>query len=85
MLGRHAEAEFPQRPALAHEIQQGYLPDELEGYPDADFEIFGRVYPARQVAGDFYDFVKGNLYELRAQRKVARGSDPDQDRQLPNG
>ena len=37
--------------ALAHEIQQGYLPEELEGFPGADFEIFGRVFPARQVAG----------------------------------
>jgi phosphoserine phosphatase RsbU/P len=53
------EQRLMQELALAHEIQQGYLPDELEGYPDADFEIFGRVYPARQVAGDFYDFVKG--------------------------
>jgi phosphoserine phosphatase RsbU/P len=53
------EQRFMQELALAHEIQQGYLPDELEGFPDADFEIFGRVYPARQVAGDFYDFVKG--------------------------
>jgi sigma-B regulation protein RsbU (phosphoserine phosphatase) len=52
------EQRFMQELALAHEIQQGYLPDELEGFPDADFEIFGRVFPARQVAGDFYDFVK---------------------------
>ena len=34
------------------------MPEELEGFPNADFEIFGCVYPARQVAGDFYDFVK---------------------------
>ena len=52
------EQRFMQELALAHEIQEGYLPDELEGYPDADFEIHGRVFPARQVAGDFYDFVK---------------------------
>lgn len=52
------EERLLQELALAHEIQQGYLPDELEGFPDADFEIFGRVFPARQVAGDFYDFVK---------------------------
>jgi serine phosphatase RsbU (regulator of sigma subunit) len=44
--------------ALAHEIQEGYLPDELEGFPNADFEIHGRVFPARQVAGDYYDFIK---------------------------
>lgn len=52
------EQRLMQELALAQEIQQGYLPGELEGFPDADFEIFGRVFPARQVAGDFYDFVK---------------------------
>lgn len=52
------EQRLMQELALAHEIQQGYLPGELEGFPDADFEIFGQVFPARQVAGDFYDFVK---------------------------
>ncbi|MSQ93465.1 MAG: FHA domain-containing protein [Gemmataceae bacterium] len=52
------EERLMQELQLAHEIQEGYLPDELEGFPDADFEIFGRVFPARQVAGDFYDFVK---------------------------
>src|SRR5262249_37648860 len=31
---------------------------------NADFEIFGRVYPARQVAGDFYDFNKGPAGKL---------------------
>src|SRR5262249_55407059 len=52
------EQRLMQELALAHDIQEGYLPDELEGFPDADFEIFGRVFPARQVAGDFFDFVK---------------------------
>src|SRR5260370_6388635 len=52
------EGRLMQELALAHAIQQGYLPDELEGFPDADFEIFGRVFPARQVAGDFFDFIK---------------------------
>lgn len=52
------EERLMQELAMARDIQEGYLPDELEGFPDADFEIWGRVYPARQVAGDFYDFVK---------------------------
>ena len=52
------EERLMQELAMAHDIQQGYLPEELEGFPNADFEIFGCVYPARQVAGDFYDFVK---------------------------
>jgi serine phosphatase RsbU (regulator of sigma subunit) len=55
---RLREQRLMQELALAHDIQQGYLPAELEDFPDADFEIFGRVHPARQVAGDFYDFVR---------------------------
>jgi serine phosphatase RsbU (regulator of sigma subunit) len=52
------EERLIQELAMARDIQEGYLPDELEGFPHADFEIFGRVFPAREVAGDFYDFVK---------------------------
>ena len=43
--------------ALAREIQQGFLPTELEGFPSPSFDIFGKVFPARQVAGDLYDFM----------------------------
>jgi sigma-B regulation protein RsbU (phosphoserine phosphatase) len=42
--------------ALAREIQEGFLPDEFEGTGGETFEILGRVFPAQQVAGDFYDF-----------------------------
>lgn len=52
------EERLMQELELAHDIQEGYLPDALQGFPDADFEIVGRVFPARQVAGDFFDFVK---------------------------
>jgi serine phosphatase RsbU (regulator of sigma subunit)/pSer/pThr/pTyr-binding forkhead associated (FHA) protein len=52
------EDRLLQELAMARDIQEGYLPEELEGFPDADFEIFGQVFPARQVAGDFYDFVR---------------------------
>ena len=38
------------------EIQQGFLPRQVDGLPLADLEILGRVFPARQVAGDFYDY-----------------------------
>ncbi len=55
---RLREERLRQELALAQEIQQGYLPDELEDFPDADFEVFGRVFPARQVAGDLYDFFR---------------------------
>jgi serine phosphatase RsbU (regulator of sigma subunit) len=52
------EERLLQELAMARDIQEGYLPEELEGFPDADFEIFGRVFPAREVAGDFFDFVR---------------------------
>jgi sigma-B regulation protein RsbU (phosphoserine phosphatase) len=52
------EERLMQELAMARDIQEGYLPDELEGFPHANFEIVGRVFPARQVAGDFFDFVK---------------------------
>jgi sigma-B regulation protein RsbU (phosphoserine phosphatase) len=55
---RLKEQRLKQELALAREIQQGFLPSELEGFPAADFEIFGRVFPARQVAGDLYDFMR---------------------------
>jgi phosphoserine phosphatase RsbU/P len=42
--------------ALAREIQQGFLPRQVEGLAMGDLEIFGQVFPARQVAGDFYDY-----------------------------
>ena len=58
----HAEAMREQRLmqelALAHDIQEGFLPEQLEGFPDANFEIHGCVFPARQVAGDFFDFFR---------------------------
>jgi serine phosphatase RsbU (regulator of sigma subunit) len=55
---RLREERFQQELALAQDIQQGYLPEELEGFPEADFEVFGRVFPARQVAGDLHDFFR---------------------------
>lgn len=55
---RLRQQRLHQELALAREIQQGYLPDELDDFPDATFDIVGRVYAARQVAGDFYDYLK---------------------------
>lgn len=54
---RLREQRLHQELAFAREIQQGFLPQELEGFPGADFEIFGQVFPARQVSGDLYDFL----------------------------
>ena len=55
---RLREQRLHQEIAMARDIQQGFLPDELEDFPRADFDICGRVYPARQVAGDWYDFFR---------------------------
>ena len=54
---RLREQRLHQELAFAREIQQGFLPQELEGFPAADFEVFGQVFPARQVSGDLYDFL----------------------------
>jgi len=53
---RMKEERLLREVALAREIQEGYLPDDLEGSSADSFEILGRVFPAQQVAGDFYDF-----------------------------
>ena len=50
------EQRLLQELAMARDIQQGFLPTDLEKFPGADCEVFGRVCPARQVAGDLYDF-----------------------------
>ncbi len=51
------EERLLQELALAQEIQQSYLPEDLENEDELDFEILGRVFPARTVAGDFYDYM----------------------------
>jgi sigma-B regulation protein RsbU (phosphoserine phosphatase) len=51
------EERFRQELAMAREIQQGFLPSDFRplGQRD-DFELFACIYPAREVAGDLYDF-----------------------------
>lgn len=46
-----------QEVALAREIQQGFLPTEFPIPETCGYELFARVYPAREVSGDFYDFL----------------------------
>jgi sigma-B regulation protein RsbU (phosphoserine phosphatase) len=54
------EERLHQELALAREIQQGFLPaqplDSTTYPPLGDLEVFGQVFPARQVAGDLYDY-----------------------------
>lgn len=42
---------------LANRIQAAMMPDRSHSYPDAEeFSACGRMYPAREVGGDYYDF-----------------------------
>ena len=44
---------------LAHEIQNSMIPKNFDEYNDGEeCEIWGLMEPAREVAGDFYDFFK---------------------------
>jgi sigma-B regulation protein RsbU (phosphoserine phosphatase) len=54
--------EYERELTIAHEIQSGFLPDELP--VPAGWEVAARFEPAKQVGGDFYD-----VFELiRGQR-----------------
>jgi sigma-B regulation protein RsbU (phosphoserine phosphatase) len=55
---RLREERLHQELAMAREIQEGFLPSDLDQFPNADFEILGRLYSARQVAGDLYDYFR---------------------------
>jgi phosphoserine phosphatase RsbU/P len=54
---RLQEERFRQELALARDIQQGFLPTNFASLGGERFELFARVYPARQVSGDLYDFL----------------------------
>jgi serine phosphatase RsbU (regulator of sigma subunit) len=55
---RLREERFRQEVALAREIQQGFLSTDFPNSEQAGYEVFARVLPAREVAGDLYDFFK---------------------------
>ena len=44
--------------ALAREIQEGFLPTEFPRPDQGGFELFARLLPAREVAGDLYYFFR---------------------------
>jgi sigma-B regulation protein RsbU (phosphoserine phosphatase) len=50
--------------ALARQIQEGFLPTELPAAARARLDCFARVYPAGQVAGDYYDHFAINERQL---------------------
>src|SRR5439155_8172984 len=42
--------------SLARQVQEGFLPHELPAELSSGLELSAEVYPAREIAGDFYDF-----------------------------
>jgi serine phosphatase RsbU (regulator of sigma subunit) len=63
-----AEADVIEKKKLEHElqiaseIQRGILPEVLPSYPTLDFGAL--MIPARQVGGDFYDFILLDDYRV---------------------
>jgi len=55
---RLREQRLHQELAMAREIQQGFLPQGLDGIASSTVELFAQVFPAREVAGDLYDFLR---------------------------
>jgi sigma-B regulation protein RsbU (phosphoserine phosphatase) len=53
---RLREERLLQELALAHDIQQSFLPREFRPLPAPGYELFASMHPARQVSGDLYDF-----------------------------
>jgi serine phosphatase RsbU (regulator of sigma subunit)/pSer/pThr/pTyr-binding forkhead associated (FHA) protein len=50
------EERLRQELAMAREIQEGFLPTDFPRPREVGYELFGRVLPAHEVSGDFYDF-----------------------------
>jgi serine phosphatase RsbU (regulator of sigma subunit) len=53
---RLREERFHRELMLARDIQQGFLPTDFAPLEPKGYDLFARVYPARQVSGDLYDF-----------------------------
>jgi serine phosphatase RsbU (regulator of sigma subunit)/pSer/pThr/pTyr-binding forkhead associated (FHA) protein len=50
------EQRLRQEVAMAREIQESFLPDNLPARGKDGYELFARVHPAREVSGDLYDY-----------------------------
>ncbi|NIP37508.1 MAG: fused response regulator/phosphatase [Candidatus Dadabacteria bacterium] len=50
---------------VAYQIQSSMVPRNFPPYPDRnEFDIFAKMYPAKNVGGDFYDFFLIDPYHL---------------------
>jgi sigma-B regulation protein RsbU (phosphoserine phosphatase) len=54
---RVRQAKLLQELAVARQIQQSVLPTDFQELGGPAFDLFGRVWPAHEVSGDFYDFL----------------------------
>jgi serine phosphatase RsbU (regulator of sigma subunit) len=54
---RVRQAQLRQELAVAREIQQSVLPSDFQALGNAAFEVYGKVWPARDMSGDFYDLM----------------------------
>lgn len=50
------EERLRQELAMARDIQQSFLPSQFPVPEETGYELFARLLPAREVAGDLYDF-----------------------------
>lgn len=50
--------------SLARQVQEGFLPRSLPTEYANDVELYAEVYPAREVAGDYYDFFAVDTHRL---------------------
>jgi sigma-B regulation protein RsbU (phosphoserine phosphatase) len=50
---------------VAFQIQSSMVPRDFPAFPDRDeFDVFAKMYPAKNVGGDFYDFFLIDQYHL---------------------
>jgi len=50
---------------VAYQIQSSMVPRDFPAFPDRDeFDIFAKMYPAKHVGGDFFDFFLIDDYHL---------------------
>jgi sigma-B regulation protein RsbU (phosphoserine phosphatase) len=54
---RIRQAQLRQELTVARQIQQSVLPTDFQELGGAYFDLYGRVWPAHEVSGDFYDFL----------------------------
>lgn len=50
--------------SLARQVQEGFLPRQLPEEYAGQVELYAEVYPAREVAGDYYDFFAVDQHRL---------------------